>query len=74
MTDHTSGSLKELQELDIVLEETRTRIAEFDPLLAEVEEPALALEQDLSATQGRLKEIILGSAIWSMPSMTDGPE
>lgn len=59
MTDHTSGSLKELQELDIVLEGTRTRIAEFDPLLAEVEEPALALEQELSATEGRLKEIIL---------------
>ena len=51
--------MKELQELDLVLEGTRARIAEFDPLLAEVEEPALALEQDLSTTQGRLKEVTL---------------
>ncbi len=59
MTDHTSGSLKELQDLDLVLEGTRARLTGFDPLLAEVEEPALALEQELSATQGRLQEITL---------------
>ncbi len=43
MTDHTSGSLKELQDLDLVLEGTRTRLTGFDPLLAEVEEPAEAV-------------------------------
>jgi len=53
----TAGSLKDLQELDLVLEEVRTRTAGFDPLLAEVEEPALALEQEIAAAQGRLKEM-----------------
>ena len=57
MMEENSGTLKELQELDLVLEKTRARIAEFEPLLAEVEEPALALEQEVTALQERLKEM-----------------
>lgn len=59
MMDATSGSLKELQELDLVLEETKARLAEFEPLLAEVEEPALALEQELTAAKNRVQEMKL---------------
>jgi len=57
MKEETTGSLKKLQELDLVLEEMRTRIAEFDPLIAEVEEPALALEQEMETAQKRLQEM-----------------
>ncbi len=59
MVDETTGSLKELQELDQTLEATRVRIDGFDDLLAEVEEPALALEQELAATEKRLQEMKL---------------
>ena len=57
MMDETSGNLKDLQELDLVAEEIKNRIAEFEPLLTEVEEPALALEQELAAAQKRLQEM-----------------
>ncbi len=57
MTEDRTGSLKKLQELDLVLEKTRTRIIEYEPLIAEVEEPALALERELEATQNRLQEM-----------------
>jgi predicted nucleic acid-binding Zn-ribbon protein len=57
MMNDTAGSLKDLQELDLVLEEVRTRIAGFDPLLAEVEEPALALEKEITTVQARLTEM-----------------
>jgi predicted nucleic acid-binding Zn-ribbon protein len=57
MMDENSGSLKELQDLDLVLETLQARIAEFQPLLAEVEEPALALEKEVTTLQGRLQEI-----------------
>jgi predicted nucleic acid-binding Zn-ribbon protein len=59
MMRQTSGNLKELQELDLVLEETRVRIAGFEPQLAEVEEPALALERDLTAARSRIQEMKL---------------
>jgi len=59
MTDERSGSLKELQELDLDLERIRSRIAEFVPLLEEVEEPALALEQEVTTLHGRLQEMKL---------------
>lgn len=59
MKEETTGSLKELQELDLVLEEMRTRIAAFDPLIEEVEKPALALEQEMEAAQKRLQEMKL---------------
>jgi len=57
MTDETSRSLRELQEVDLQIEELKKRITEFDPLLAEVEEPALALEQEVNTLKGRLKEM-----------------
>jgi predicted nucleic acid-binding Zn-ribbon protein len=55
--DETSGTLKELQDLDMDLERIRTRIGEFEPLLAEVEEPALALDQEVTTLQGRLHDM-----------------
>jgi predicted nucleic acid-binding Zn-ribbon protein len=57
MTEDRAGSLKKLQELDLVLEKTRARIIEYEPLIAEVEEPALALERELEATRNRLQEM-----------------
>lgn len=57
MTEEISGSLKELQNLDLRLEQLEGRIAECDPLLAEVEKPALDLEQEVVTLKGRLKEI-----------------
>ena len=57
MTEETLGSLKELQDIDLQLEQLRGRVAGFDPLLAEVEEPALALEQEVVTLRGRLQEI-----------------
>ena len=55
--DETTTGLKELQELDLILAETQVKIEEYGPLLDEVEEPALALEQELAATLSRLKEM-----------------
>lgn len=57
MTQDSAGSLKELQEIDLQLEELRVRIAEYDPLLEDVEEPALALEKEVSTLQKRLQEM-----------------
>jgi predicted nucleic acid-binding Zn-ribbon protein len=57
MMDKTSGILKELQDLDLAAEEIKNRIAEFEPLLVHLEEPALALEQELAAAQKRLQEM-----------------
>jgi len=57
MTEHKRTALKELQRIDDRLEEARRRIREFDPLFAEVEEPALVLESELGTTQKRLKEM-----------------
>lgn len=57
--DQRSGNLKRLQELDLKVEETKVRIAGFDPLLAEVEEPALALERELSQARKRVQEMKL---------------
>jgi len=57
MTEETLGSLKALQDIDLHLERLRGRVAEFGPLLAEVEEPALALDQEVVTLRGRLQEI-----------------
>ena len=57
MTGEHAGTLKGLQDLDLALENTRARVTEFDPLLAEVEEPALALEQEVNTLRGRLQEM-----------------
>ncbi|MBT8395629.1 MAG: hypothetical protein HKO65_05015 [Gemmatimonadetes bacterium] len=57
MTDDTTGSLKDLQDIDLRLEQLRSRASEFDPLLAEVEEPSLALEQEVVTLKNRLQEM-----------------
>ena len=57
MTEERSGTLKELQDIDFQLEKMRSRVAEYDPLLAEVEEPAQLLEQEVLTLKGRLQEI-----------------
>ena len=57
MTDKSSRTLKGLQDLDTRLEQTRSRLAEFDPLLEEVEEPALALEKEASEARARLEQM-----------------
>ena len=57
MMEETSGTLKELQELDMDLQKTRARIGEFEPLLAEVEAPALALDAEVTTLQGRLHDM-----------------
>jgi len=59
MTEQRRHDLKELQKLDIRIQEAKQRISNFDPLLEEVEKPALTLEGDLGATKTRLQEMKL---------------
>lgn len=53
----TMGSLRELQKLDRRMSEIRSRIRDFDPLLAEVEEPALRLEDEHGKASTRLEQM-----------------
>jgi predicted nucleic acid-binding Zn-ribbon protein len=50
-------TLRELQEIDRKIAEAEDRIRSFDPKLAEVDEPALQLEQEVATTRGRLREM-----------------
>jgi len=59
MTEQRRTDLKELQRMDLRIQEARKRIAEFDPRFEEVEEPALILEGDLGTTKNRLQEMKL---------------
>lgn len=59
MTEKTHTTLKELQQLDRKIEEAEDRIRSFEPELATVEEPALALEQEVATTRSRLQEMKL---------------
>lgn len=59
MMEQHRTALKELQQLDQRIEESKQRIAAFDPLLEEVEEPALILESELGTNRKRLKEMQL---------------
>lgn len=59
MTQQTRTGLKELQKLDQRIQDARQRIRDFDPLLEEVEEPALILGSDLESSRNRLKEMKL---------------
>jgi uncharacterized protein len=59
MMDESSGTLKELQDIDLLLERARRRKEEFDPLLEELEKPALALEEELATLKSRIKEMRL---------------
>jgi len=57
MTQDSAGSLKELQEIDLQLEQLRIRIAEYDPLLEEVDEPVLAHEKEVATLKNRMQEM-----------------
>jgi len=51
--------LKELQQLDQEIAAVRAATQNFEPLLGEVDEPVLRLEQEVQALEKRLKEIRL---------------
>lgn len=57
MTDQTRHALKELQRLDEELRDARDEIDQVVESIADVDEPALALESDVGKTQGRLQEL-----------------
>lgn len=57
MTEQTHSTLRDLQAIDRRIAEAEDRIRSFDPQLAEVDEPALKLEQEVATTQARLKEM-----------------
>lgn len=50
------GNLKELQDLDLQIHEQHKALEAFEPLLAEVDEPVLVLEQEVTALRKRLQE------------------
>ena len=57
MTEKHTTDLKELQKLDLRILAAKQRIVDFEPLLEEVELPALTLESDLATTRNRLQEM-----------------
>ena len=59
MTEQDRNNLVELQRIDLKILAVQQQIRDFDPLLGEVEEPALVLESDAQKTRARLKEINL---------------
>jgi predicted nucleic acid-binding Zn-ribbon protein len=59
MTQQRRTALKELQKLDIRIQDGRQRIRDFDPMFEEVEAPALILEGDLEKSRKRLQEMKL---------------
>lgn len=59
MTEQRRTALKKLQRLDRQIESARREIGDFDPLFAEVEDPALVLESELGTTRSRLQEMKL---------------
>ena len=59
MTLQTRTSLKELQNLDQEIAVVRAATQSFEPLLEEVDEPVLRLEEEVQALEKRLTEIRL---------------
>lgn len=59
MTEDTHVSLKDLQGLDVKIDELKEKVTAFDPLLAEVEEPALILESEAQTATTRLTQMKL---------------
>jgi predicted nucleic acid-binding Zn-ribbon protein len=57
MTNTMMGSLREVQKLDERIREIGCALTVFDEKIAEVEEPALALESELSQLMGRLTQM-----------------
>ena len=59
MTERDRTNLVELQRIDLRILAMQEHIKGFEPLLGEVEEPALVLESDSVKTRARLKEMNL---------------
>ena len=59
MMDQRRKDLKQLQKLDVRIEQAKKRILEFEPRLEEVELPALTLESELGTTRTRVQEMKL---------------
>jgi predicted nucleic acid-binding Zn-ribbon protein len=59
MTQQRRTALKELQKIDVSIQDARAQIRTFDPLFEEIEEPALILEGELGTSRTRLKEMKL---------------
>ena len=59
MSDTNKQGLRRLQRLDDEIREAKKFLAEFDPMLAEVEDPALRLESEVERTRSRLQEMRL---------------
>lgn len=57
MTSTAMGSLREIQKIDRRIKELKKALATFDERLAEVEEPALALESELNQVTERLTQM-----------------
>lgn len=57
MTNTMMGSLREVQKLDERIREIGRALTVFDEKIAEVEEPALALESELAQLMGRLTQM-----------------
>lgn len=58
-TGQISSRLLELQTIDDRIREVRDRVASFDPMLEEVDEPARQLEQEVEVTSNRVRELHL---------------
>lgn len=59
MTEDTKVSLGDLQTLDQEIDEIQGRVTDFDPLLAEVEEPAIVLEEEAKGVRERIQQMKL---------------
>jgi predicted nucleic acid-binding Zn-ribbon protein len=57
MTEQARAALKQLQHLDNQIADAEEKVTSFDPLFAEVEEPALVLESEVETTRKRLQEM-----------------
>jgi len=57
MTEQTKSSLEGLQAIDEQIHSARNRIAEFEPLMEEVESPAVESEKEIETTRSRLQEM-----------------
>jgi predicted nucleic acid-binding Zn-ribbon protein len=57
MTEQARAALKKLQHLDNQIADAEEKVTSFDPLFAEVEEPALVLESEVETARKRLQEM-----------------
>ncbi len=57
MTEQARAELKQLQHLDNQIADAEEKVTRFDPLFAEVEEPALVLESEVNTARKRLQEM-----------------